>query len=40
MTPAADGTAAQDEGPGFVIILALEEGQITERWATFLSWGE
>jgi ketosteroid isomerase-like protein len=41
MMPAADGSApAQNEGPGILVVLSLQEGQIVERWATFIGWGE
>jgi hypothetical protein len=41
LMPAADSSAgAQIEGPGFVTILGLKNGQISERWATFITWGE
>jgi hypothetical protein len=41
MLPPQDGSSkTRTEGPGFMIILAVKDNKITERWATFIGWGE
>jgi ketosteroid isomerase-like protein len=37
--PAAEDSAEAQE-TGYIVILGLEDRQISERWATFIGWGE